>query len=340
MSNLTKDHVDLTDTFASRRYFKKFETITDHLLRVAAAMQAEGEISKTDVTVVTRYLMSLTFTFRALSMKYLLVGRDTGRFFGSLEMDNRDSGFPVAAELMTMANDAQQAATHLANMPSEEQLKDDMVRTIVGDRELPTKLQFALSQRLYYEELVKGELFWVQNDPVCEWMGNVSPTRRRFMLHWAVYDSQVNLPVIYMMELEDTGKTALPKDFRGAARTSITTLVEYSVKERMKVIEDESIKDSVNELREGIKAISEDIEERATKDYIKFKSTIDFAMIYTQKKQFWFDVRLPKEQVKKHFKQLDIRPHQDTVFTHIRCNKKTNINDLVFLAEHAFEVTL
>lgn len=35
---------------------------------------------------------------------------------------------------------------------------------------------------------------------------------RRYLLHWAVYDSQVNLPVIYLMELVDGGRTALPKD--------------------------------------------------------------------------------------------------------------------------------
>ena len=138
-------------------------------------------------------------------MKYLLVGRDTGRFFGSLAMDKRDSGFPVAAELLTMANDAQQAQVHLANMPSEEDLKTDMVRTIIGDREIPTKLQFALSQRLYYEELLKGELFWARNDPECHWIGNEAE-RRKFMIHWAVYDSQINLPVIYLMQLEDSGQ--------------------------------------------------------------------------------------------------------------------------------------
>ena len=209
---LDSDHVGLTDTFASRRYFRKFEVITGHLTRVAATMQAEGEVSEAQVRVLTRYLMALTFTFRALSMKYLMVGRETGRFFGSLAMDKRDSGFPVAAELMTMANDAQQAATHLTNMPTEEALKDDMVRLIVGDRQIPTRLQFALSQRLYYQELAKGQLFWAQNDPECEWLGNVSDDRRKFLLHWAVYDSQINLPVIYLMELQDTGRIALPKD--------------------------------------------------------------------------------------------------------------------------------
>lgn len=208
------ERAGLTDTFASRRYFRKFEDITGHLGRVAGVLEAEGELDKTEVKILTRYVQMLTFTFRALSMKYLMVGRDTGRFFGSLMIDTRDSGFPVATELMTMANDAQQAESHLANMPSEDRLKDDMVRTIVGERQIPTKLQFALSQRLYYRELLKGGLFWCQNDPECQWLGNISEERRRFLLHWAAYDTQTNLPVVYLMEVEDTGRTALPKDER------------------------------------------------------------------------------------------------------------------------------
>ncbi len=206
------DHVGITDTFASRRYFAKFEGIMQHMLHVAAVMEAEGAFDRAEIEILTRYAVKLTHTFRALSYKYLLVGRETGRFFGSLTMDNRDSGFPVAAEIMTMANDAQQAATHLENMPTEARLKDEMVQTILGDRQIPTKLQFALSQRLYYAELARGDLFWVQNDPQAAWLGNVHEGRRRFRLHWATYDSQVNLPVIYLMELEDTGRIGLPKD--------------------------------------------------------------------------------------------------------------------------------
>ncbi len=209
-----KDHVALSDLFVSRRYFRKFEGITQHLLRVAAVMEAEGQVQKHEIKALTHYLMALTYTFRALSMKYLLVGRDTGRFFGSLQMDKRDSGFPVSAEILTMANDAQQAAGHLKNMPSVEALKNDMVRTIIGDRQVPTKLQFALSQRLYYEELLKDGLFWSQNDPVAVWLRDVGTDRRLFQIHWAVYDSQINLPVIYLMEVEDSGRTALPRDQR------------------------------------------------------------------------------------------------------------------------------
>lgn len=209
-----RDHAELKDTFASRRYFRKFAGITAHMARVAGQMEAEGRLSRSDVEILTRYLISIGYTFQALSMKYLLVGRDTGRFFGSLQMDTVESGFPVFEELLTMANDASQARRHLENMPSVEALKDQMVRKIVGDRELPTKLQFALSQRLYYEELLRGELFWAKNDPQAEWIENVGPNRRKYLIHWAVYDSQINLPTIYLMELEDSGRTALPKDQR------------------------------------------------------------------------------------------------------------------------------
>ncbi|MEP1199786.1 MULTISPECIES: hypothetical protein [unclassified Tateyamaria] len=206
--------IGLTDLFASRRYFKKFETITSHLGRVAGVMEAEGNLNRDEVKILTRYITELTFTFRALSQKYLLVGRDTGRFFGSLAIDAIESGFPAAEEIITMASDAQQAERHLAGMPSADELKKQMVEVIIGERKPPTKLQFALSQRLYYEELLRGQLFWPRNDPQIEWTGNLSDERRTFRIHWAVYDSQVNLPIIYMMEVEDSGRTALPKDQR------------------------------------------------------------------------------------------------------------------------------
>ncbi|GAA6147900.1 hypothetical protein NBRC116586_09620 [Pseudooceanicola nitratireducens] len=208
------DHVGLSDTYASRRYFRKFEGIMGHLARVAGVMEGEASLSRREAEVLTRHLTALTFTFRALSMKYLLTGRDTGRFFGSLTIDNHESGFPAAQELLVMANDAQQAERHLREMPGAEDLKRDMLARIIGDLEVPTKLQFALSQRLYYEELSKGNLFWARNDPEAIWLGELDPKRRQYLLHWSVYDSQLNLPVIYLMEVEDTDPTALPRDER------------------------------------------------------------------------------------------------------------------------------
>ncbi len=204
----------LTDLFASRRYFRKFETIMSHMMRVAGVMEAEGELSRDEVKVLTRYAAEITHTFKALAMKYLLVGRDTGRFFGSLSIDTTESGFPTQTEILTLGNDALQAENHLVQMPRAAELKRQMVDVIIRERAVPTKLQFALSQRLYYEELLKGHLFWAQNDPEIQWLGDLSGDRKRFLIHWAVWDSGLSLPVVYLMEVEDSGRTALPKDQR------------------------------------------------------------------------------------------------------------------------------
>ena len=211
VTDLSDDHFKLEDTRVTRRYFGKFERITQHLNKVAATMQAERRLSKRDIDAVARYLVGLNITFRSLAHKYHFSGRFAHA--GQLTFDRVESGFPVYQELLEMANDALQAERHLASMPSAEDLKDQMVRTIVGDQEIPTKLQYALSQRLYYEELRKGHQFWARNDPQAVWIGNAG-ARRTFQIHWAVYDSQVNLPTIYLMDVEDSGRTGLPKDER------------------------------------------------------------------------------------------------------------------------------
>ncbi|MEP4198474.1 MAG: hypothetical protein ABJL99_22875 [Aliishimia sp.] len=208
----SSDSSGLTDLFASRRYFRKFETIMSHMMRVAGVMEAEGDLDRNEVKVLSRYAVEITNTFRALSMKYLLVGRDTGRFFGSLAIDTTESGFPVPTEIMTLGNDALQAEQHLAQTPSAADLKRQMVDVIVRDRQTPSKLQFALSQRLYYEELLKGHLFWAKNDPEIQWLGDLDGDRKSFLIHWAVWDSGLSLPVIYLMEVEDSGRPPLPRD--------------------------------------------------------------------------------------------------------------------------------
>lgn len=212
---LTHDHTDLEDTRITRRYFAKFRAITGHLTRVAAQMEAEGGLSAEEVAVLARYIIGLDFTFRALANKYHMAGRTEGPGPGKLTFDREESGFPIHAELLQMSADAAQAAKHLKNMPSPEKLRDQMISEIVGRLTIPTRLQYAMSQRLYYEELARGDLFWPQMDPDAVWLGNLSEgrdPRRRYLLHWAVYDSRQNLPTVYLMELEDTGRTALPKD--------------------------------------------------------------------------------------------------------------------------------
>lgn len=208
---LTEDHAELYDTLVARRYFAKFERITGHLGRVAGELETEGRLTRTEARVLGRYLVALAGTFRALSFKYLMTGRSEGA--PRLTFDRHDSGFPVGQELMSMAVDALQADRHLQGMASEAELKDRMVRQIVRDLELPTQLQFALSQRLYYEALVSGGLFQARNDPQAQWIEDRGD-RRLYLMHWAVYDLQLNLPVVYLMDVEEGGRKPLPTDDR------------------------------------------------------------------------------------------------------------------------------
>ncbi len=210
-STLTQDHAELHDTLVARRYFAKFDRITRHLARVIVEFERAGELTRLEARIAAGHLSALQATFRALSLKYLMLGRVEGPLPGRLTFDRTESGFPIAQELMVMANDAQQAARNLAALPSAAELKDRMVRQIVGELTVPAKLQFTLSQRLYYEALQAGGLFWARNDPAVQWLADAGG-RREWLVTWAVYDSQQNLPVVYLLQVEDSGGEALGTD--------------------------------------------------------------------------------------------------------------------------------
>lgn len=208
---LTQDHVELSDSLTLRRYFETFARITGHLGRVAAELETEGRLNRTETRILGRYLAALTRSLQALSLKYAMTGRADGAL--GLSFDGHESGFPVAQEVMQMAVDAANLGKHLSGIASVEELKDRMVRQIVGKLTVPTALQFALSQRLYYEALAQGGLFLSRNDPEAQWTAE-QDGRRAFLIHWAVYDTQVNLPVVYLMDAEDSGRKPLPIDDR------------------------------------------------------------------------------------------------------------------------------
>ncbi|NOX74108.1 MAG: hypothetical protein GXP03_11000 [Alphaproteobacteria bacterium] len=211
-TDLTNDHRALNDALTARRYFAKFDRILGHLDQVAELTASKDRLGNVELNVVRGYLQALSSTFEALSNKYLMSGRVSTLLPKALNIDTTDSGFPVYGELLQMANDALQVDQHLGNLASAAELKKDMVRHILNEFTTPTKLQFALSQRLYYERLAKRNLFWPQNDPQIVWLGTDATGRRSYVIHWATYDSQVNIPTISLMLLEDTGDTALPRD--------------------------------------------------------------------------------------------------------------------------------
>ena len=213
-TELTNDHRVLADDLAARRYFAKFDRITRILRRVAVEMEVDRALSAADAGVLSTYVDAMAASFEALSMKYLVAGRMGGTLARHLTIDLHESGFPIYQELVSMANDAAQAGQHLRGMASADDLRDRMIRRIVGERAVPTDLQYAMSQRLYFETLARrgAGLFWPQMHPEVLPQGDLAGERRSYVVHWAVYDSQQNVPVVYLMDLQDSGRHALPRD--------------------------------------------------------------------------------------------------------------------------------
>lgn len=208
------DHQRLESAAATRRYFAKFERIIGHLHDVAAQQRGgEGPLAKAQVEIVEIYVRMLANSFTALSYKHLMAHAVSNALPNQLEIDRRDSGFPVARELMQMANDLAQIDEHLRGMPDQAVLKREMVEHILAERAPPRRLQFAMSQRIYFELLREQPMFLPQNHPQVIWLQrDKTRDRGRFLIHWAAYDSQESLPAIYLMMVEDSGRTSLPKD--------------------------------------------------------------------------------------------------------------------------------
>ncbi|MFD1882726.1 hypothetical protein [Paracoccus pacificus] len=211
---LDADHRQLTDDLASRRYFAKVSRIMGALPTVAAEMVRDRLIGPVEVRVVGHYARAMLASLNALSMRYLVSGRIEGPLQAYPTIDIHESGFPVWQEIARLANDAPQAGEELARTPTAAAIKDDMIREIVGRLTVPTRLQYAMSQRLYTEAVAGGGLFWPQMPVVAELLSDAAAHRRRWLIHWAVYDSQLNVPVVYMLEVDDTGRRDLPKDPR------------------------------------------------------------------------------------------------------------------------------
>jgi len=152
-ADLHQDHHSLGDTAATRRYFAKFERIIAHTRDVAATVPRRGKLAGAELAIIEQHLKALSKTFTALSYKHLFAARKTGIREEVLEIDRLESGFPIYSELLRLANDALQVDKHLKGMQSQQGLKRDMVRHILQNGMPPTKLQYTMSQRIYYEAM-------------------------------------------------------------------------------------------------------------------------------------------------------------------------------------------
>lgn len=126
-------------------------------------------------------------------------------FMDTFRISRAESGFPVFQNLLELENDRRQADSRLANIPQPGELREEMADFILRRKEFPAALQKSMAERLYLEDVKSEETFGpftlAQTAKV-----SVNPKTGRpyYLVHWASFDGSANLPLVYMVTVEDS----------------------------------------------------------------------------------------------------------------------------------------
>jgi predicted transport protein len=110
----------------------------------------------------------------------------------------------------------------------------------------------------------------------------------------------------------------------------------YNLDYHLSKVKDASVKQRINQLREMIRSLDPNIEEFYSKYQIRFRRDHNFCLIYCQPTNFWVSINLHKNEVNNP--ELDVRPHKDTDWVHIRMNEQTNLEVLIPFIKKALEM--
>ena len=126
-------------------------------------------------------------------------------FMDTFRISRAESGFPVFQNLLELENDRRQADSRLANIPLPGELREEMADFILRRKEFPAALQKSMAERLYLED-VKSETTFGPFTLAQTAKVSVNPKTGRpyYLVHWASFDGSANLPLVYMVTVEDS----------------------------------------------------------------------------------------------------------------------------------------
>lgn len=128
-------------------------------------------------------------------------------FLDAFRISRAESGYPVFQNLLELENDRRQADQRLANIPLPGELREEMADFILRRKEFPAALQKSMAERLYLEDVRSEQTFGpftlAQTAKV-----SVNPKTMRpyYLVHWAAFDGTANLPLVYMVTVEDSSE--------------------------------------------------------------------------------------------------------------------------------------
>lgn len=126
-------------------------------------------------------------------------------FMEAFKISRAESGYPVFQNLLELENDRRQADSRLATIPTARELRSEMADFILRHKEFPKTLQKSMAERLYLEDIKGGETFGpfalAQTAKVSV---NPKSDLPYYLVHWASFDGTANLPLVYMVTVEDS----------------------------------------------------------------------------------------------------------------------------------------
>ena len=128
-------------------------------------------------------------------------------FTEQFRISRAESGFPIFQNVLELENDRLTADKRLANLPDARAIRGEMVDFILRNKAFPSLLQAQMAERIYLEQIGKGEIFspFVLPETVRVTVSEKSG-RPLYGVTWAVFDGTHTLPMVYVADVEDSSE--------------------------------------------------------------------------------------------------------------------------------------
>ncbi|MFZ1813553.1 MAG: hypothetical protein WBO55_04265 [Rhizobiaceae bacterium] len=161
----------------------------------------DSPLYKHDVigSIVESYLTRLRGSFQSWQNRVAFADR--------FRISQAESGFPAFQNVMELENDRREAKKRLAAMPDGTTIRQEMVDYILRKKEFPLAPQKMMAERQYLETVEQGTHFSPFVLPRTVRV-SVNPKTKRpyYIVHWGYFDGTANLPMVYVVSLEDSSK--------------------------------------------------------------------------------------------------------------------------------------
>ena len=128
-------------------------------------------------------------------------------FTEQFRISRAESGFPIFQNVLELENDRLTADKRLATLPDARAIRGEMVDFILRNKAFPSLLQAQMAERIYLEQIGKGEIFspFVLPETVRVTVSDKSG-RPLYGVTWAVFDGTNTLPMVYVADVEDSSE--------------------------------------------------------------------------------------------------------------------------------------